>query len=626
MWLKGHSCTINNVVAVIHGRFSQDIQHIPLIQTPKNSFCSSIVPIVCLRTLPPLSMVRSRRGASTSEAEQERRALAEQKRRAFAEIFKRAPELGDALDEARGPCLKYQGRHPSGKRCNRGNDCAFLHVKKGQELKHAQNRLRAPFTHLTGENKIRVDPPLKQAVRYWWKHTMKQETDCPITAVDVLREGDSQVVLLTLNKPLPSSFALDSSAKSWFTTEDGTQINVSTAEIPQDRMWWHPADIECFGDILRDSLCTGPQGTFKGVYSYTGWEKCPAYAGRVVFGFRSEGMVTKLSAKCDVPEYIPEGVTGYFDSGDTRQWIHHPRNLQLMYARVDYATFCTLLSDAFENITDEHRYSLALHEALVKIAGLVVIPFDEQHEFDYDGPYGWTADPPVNKRGDYDKAKLEREYGVGCKMFSALSKGEDVDQLRKEWKEKSTFDMLRLWGRHASCFDCNGKKKKRKIHECDEVHRIALKREPGGNLEEIRFVRSTDNTDADHVDRLPSSAQRPREEPVPPAPAILIAQSAHPPSLSSSSSSVPVHAPSAIESSPASTGGTEVAIESPIASTGGALVARCHYHKSNEGCSGPVVGWIWMTGKSARPKARQVCASHREWAVEEEIAKPYDDA
>ena len=567
--------------------------------------------------------------SSTTEAEQK----AEQKRRAFAEIFERAPELGDALDKARGPCLKYQGDHQSKKRCNRGNDCPFLHVKKGQELKHAQNRHRAPFTHLTGDNKILVDPPLKQAVRYWWKHTMRQETKCPITAVDVLREGDSQVVLLTLNKHLPSSFALDSSTKSWFKTEDGAQINASTAEIPHDRMWWHVADIECFGDILRDSLCTGPQGTFKGVYSYTGWEKCAAYAGRVVFGFRSHGMVTKLSGNCAVPEYIPEGVIGYFDSGDTRQWIHHPRNLQLMYARVDYATFCTLLSDAFENITDAHRYSLALHEALVKIAGLVVIPFDEQYEFDYEGPHGWTADPPVWKGGHYDKDRLEREYGVGCKILTAFSEGGDVDQLLKEFKEKSTFDMLRLWGRRASCFDCNGKKKKkRKIHECDEVHQIGLKREPGGNLEEIRFVRSTDNTVADHVDRLPSSAQRPREEPVPPAPAILIAQSAHPPSLSSSSSSVPVHAPSAIESSPASTGGTEVAIESSLpastggtevaiesslASIGGTDVARCHYHKSNEGCSGSVVGWIWMKSKSATPKAREVCASHRKWAVED---------
>ena len=36
------------------------------------------------------------------------------------------------------------------------------------------------------------------------------------------------------------------------------------------------------------------------------------------------------------------------------------------------------MSEAFENIPDEHRYSLELHKALVKIAGLVVIPFEQQ--------------------------------------------------------------------------------------------------------------------------------------------------------------------------------------------------------------------------------------------------------
>ena len=61
-----------------------------------------------------------------------------------------------------------------------------------------------------------------------------------------------------------------------------------------------------------------------------------------------------------------------------------------------FVPYCQMHS---KNITDEHRYSLALHEALVKIAGLVVIPFDQQFEYDYDGPYGWTADPPVYKGG-----------------------------------------------------------------------------------------------------------------------------------------------------------------------------------------------------------------------------------
>ena len=76
----------------------------------------------------------------------------------------------------------------------------------------------------------------------------------------------------------------------------------------------------------------------------------------MVFAFRSHGMVTKLSRNCGVPEHIPEGVIGYFDSANKRQWVHHPKNLQLTYARVDYATFCTFLSEAFENLEDEHHY------------------------------------------------------------------------------------------------------------------------------------------------------------------------------------------------------------------------------------------------------------------------------
>ena len=381
-----------------------------------------------------------------------------------------ASQFGGALDNDRVPCLRYQGKHLSRKRCKKGNGCPFLHVNQDQELTLAQNRLHAPFSHLTRDNNILKVPPLMQAVKCWWRHTMQQETDCPITAMDVLREGNSLVVLLTLSKDLPSRLAQDSSAKSSFTTEDGTQINGSTAEIPHDRTWWHGTVMECFGDILRDSLCTGHQGTWKGVYSFTSWEKCVAYGGQVYFGFRSEGMVTRLSGKCSVPEYIPEGVIGYFDSCNKRQWIHHPRNVQLTQARVDYDTLRTFFAEAYEKNPDGYRYDI----------------------------------------------------------------------------------------------------------------------------------------DAAHADRLPSSAQRSRGEPVPPAPA----QSAPPPSLSSSSSSVLVHAPSAIESPLASTGGTEVAIESSLASTGGTEEARCYYHKSSEGCSGPVVCWIWMTSKSARPKARNVCASH----------------
>ena len=306
----------------------------------------------------------------------------------LAQIFQREPGVGDLLDKARGPCLKYQGKHPSNRRCKRGAKCPFLHVKANQELKHAQNRCRAPFAHLARDNKILLVPPLKKAVQYWWMHTLQQETDCPVTGVDVLREGDSLVVLLTLDKPLPSSLAQDSSGKCWFVTEDGTQINASTAAIPNDRMWWHATQMANFGDILRDSLLPGHQGKFKGVYSFPGWETCPAYAGRASFAFRSEGMIAKLSGNCRVPEYIPEGVIGYFDAGNKRQWVHHKNNLQLKYVRIEYDTFCRYLSSALPVLPGEHPYSAELHNALVNIAGLVVRPFERQDEYDYDGPNG----------------------------------------------------------------------------------------------------------------------------------------------------------------------------------------------------------------------------------------------
>ena len=48
----------------------------------------------------------------------------------LAKIFDEAPQLGDALDNARGPCLKFQGKHASGRRCNKGVKCPFLHVTR----------------------------------------------------------------------------------------------------------------------------------------------------------------------------------------------------------------------------------------------------------------------------------------------------------------------------------------------------------------------------------------------------------------------------------------------------------------------------------------------------------------
>ena len=94
-----------------------------------------------------------------------------------AEIFERAPNLGIALDVARGPCLRFQRSHPSGRRCKKGDSCPFLHVPRGQDLALARNRLRAPFLQLTQDNRLLLVPPLRQAVAYWWRHTLGQDDD-----------------------------------------------------------------------------------------------------------------------------------------------------------------------------------------------------------------------------------------------------------------------------------------------------------------------------------------------------------------------------------------------------------------------------------------------------------------
>ena len=77
----------------------------------------------------------------------------------LAEIFDRNPELGKALDKARGPCKRFQGTvlgHD--RKCRKGNECLFLHVPLGQALALARNRLQTPFLQLTGDNKLLLIP------------------------------------------------------------------------------------------------------------------------------------------------------------------------------------------------------------------------------------------------------------------------------------------------------------------------------------------------------------------------------------------------------------------------------------------------------------------------------------
>ena len=171
------------------------------------------------------------------------------RRRLFADALERMPALGNALDAARGVCAKFQGTHPSGRRCNKhkGDKCPMLHVKPGQELSLASNRLHAPFVHMTRDGKFLLVPPLKQACERFWSVAMGQSTPCPITGVDVLRDEDtqSQYVLFTLSKPPPSSTAQDSAAKSWMKFA-GETVNCSAVALPDDRIWWHGTEVGNF--------------------------------------------------------------------------------------------------------------------------------------------------------------------------------------------------------------------------------------------------------------------------------------------------------------------------------------------------------------------------------------------
>jgi len=224
------------------------------------------------------------------------------------------------------------------------------------------------------------------ALQYWWQESMEQKTSCHILTADVVREGESQMVTLTLHKSEPSAFAQDSAGKSWMHTEKGAVIPSSAALIPNT--WWHVTGIENFADILRDSLQAGPAGKLKAVYSFAGPQPSKVHGGQVVFEFCSSGMVTNLG-KGDMSEVIPEGLIGFFDSSKGRQWLHHKNNVQLIKARVEYHTFCNFFSEVFTSLPKERKYSPELHTALANIAALVVPASDKQYvdDFDFDSPH-----------------------------------------------------------------------------------------------------------------------------------------------------------------------------------------------------------------------------------------------
>ena len=261
------------------------------------------------------------------------------------EFLDGSPDLAHQLYAARGPCLAFQGRHPTNPRktkCKKGDKCRCLRFRPTETAADATNKYHAPFVHLNPtKDYLRIDPPLRQALQYWW-HTLRQDTDCPITDATVLRNGATQVVHVALNKALPRSDIQDSDGASWKRIEgmpdDNCIIQKSDIQIPEGRTWWHRAPIGTFGKIVQDSLTAGSEGMYKAVYSVEHYETCAG--GYVYYAFESWGMRTKLTTDCSTPKVIPQGVIGYFDSAKGRQWLHHPDNIKLRSAYIEYPAAC----------------------------------------------------------------------------------------------------------------------------------------------------------------------------------------------------------------------------------------------------------------------------------------------
>ena len=404
----------------------------------------------------------------------------EKRKELLAEIFQRKPGLGEALDAARGPCKKYQAKgERGGKGCNRGEKCPYLHVRRGVDLSLATNRLRAPFLHPYPGNTLLLQPPFKEALKTWWGHILGQNTASPIAEVTVVRQGETQVVQLKLNKPLPSSFVQDSAHKSWMPAGGGAPINYSSMETPPNRTWWHGAEIESFDYIVRHSLQAETRGKYKAVYSFANLQDSPVYGGHVLYAFKSFGMVTKLTKGCSTPKTIPEGVIGFFESAKGRQWLHHPNNIQLCGARVEFNTFCTYLTEAFAKTTGAHPYTPQLHRALTDIVDLKVPVYEEDEQaysYDLEGPH--EVNPGrKNTSGELDGDTLMEMYGLG---YAMLTRNGDAETLKK----KSDFDIVKLWRgkKHSFATGSEG---------------TTAKKRKGGDFDYRTMVKSRDADDAD---------------------------------------------------------------------------------------------------------------------------------
>ncbi len=74
------------------------------------------------------------------------------------------------------------------------------------------------------------------------------------------------------------------------------------------------------------------------------------------------------------------------------------------------AAQCSLFSRLLLSRLFTRHYPLG-SRCLVAIAGSVTVPFEDEYQYDYEGPHEWTAEKPVQAWGEFDESKMKRVYG-----------------------------------------------------------------------------------------------------------------------------------------------------------------------------------------------------------------------
>ena len=155
-----------------------------------------------------------------------------------------SPALERAFYEARGICEKFRQSHPSKRLCKKRGRLPVLALLKRARLPPGHQSSSRPFVHLSRTGELLVIPPFMEALRYWWTKVMKFNASCfPVVCVDVIREGDHQIVLLSLKGPEPSALSQSNDSQSCLDFGQGA-VHYSSKARPD--VWWRSTGIEAF--------------------------------------------------------------------------------------------------------------------------------------------------------------------------------------------------------------------------------------------------------------------------------------------------------------------------------------------------------------------------------------------